>query len=395
MHTVNEAKDLVKKNTTALSPIVQRLESSPGCVLAEDLYAGNNFPPFAQSAMDGYAFSFDDLANSQVFLVSGESAAGAAFQKQAGSKEAVRIFTGAPLPANTDTVVMQEKVRLENNTIFIEDNLLEKGSNVRPLGSEIQKGELALEKGTVLTPAALGLLASLGFKEIPVVPKPRIAIIVTGKELQEPGKPLAFGQVYESNSFTLRAALQQLGMPPSNIKMVDDNLPALQHLLAETFLKHDLVLITGGISAGDYDYVSRALDLCGVKTIFYKVKQKPGKPLYFGRKENCLVFGLPGNPSSVLTCFYEYVLNALQYLTGQAQEFIEKYELKLLKPYSKKPGMTHFLKGLIEKDGVWPLEAQESYRLVSFARADCLIVLDEDKTDFKLNDLVTVHRLPR
>jgi molybdopterin molybdotransferase len=394
MLSVQEAKALISAETSLRPPAGMPLEKALGRVVAASVYSSVSIPVFTQSAMDGYAFRYDDWKKHTVLKIAGEMAAGATAPLHIASGEAVRIFTGAPLPAGADTVVMQEKVRIENNQLIIDDTELQPGTNVRPIGSEIQEGELALPVGALLTPAAIGFLAGMGVQEVQVYPAPSINIIVTGNELQTPGKPLQYGQVYESNSFTLRTALQQMQISPVTFTPVEDDFDKLLHTLAEALSSFDLVLITGGVSVGNYDYVAKALEVCGVTPVFHKLKQKPGKPLYFGKRDQQLIFGLPGNPSSVLTCFYEYVYPCIRDQMGYGQTDLSKIQLPLLNDYSKRPGLTHFLKGYRNEEGVKILQAQESYRMHSFAVCNCLIVLPEDATDFAKGQLVDVHLLP-
>jgi molybdopterin molybdotransferase len=220
-----------------------------------------------------------------------------------------------------------------------------------------------------------------------------ISIIITGNELQEPGKALQYGQVYESNSFSLTAALQSLHIPVHKIHNAEDNPEALAATLKKALNESDLVLLTGGVSVGDYDYVIYAANACGVMQQFHKVKQRPGKPLFFGTKENKVVFGLPGNPSSVLTCFYEYVTEALAIQTKRPLQ-LQSVQTLLAKDSSKTAGLTHFQKAYYNGQTVMPLTAQESYKLNSFAIANCLLQLEEDKEEFKANDPVIIHLLP-
>jgi molybdopterin molybdotransferase len=288
---------------------------------------------------------------------------------------------------------MQEKVSAVGTTIQINDTQLQQGTNVRVQGCEIKKASLALKQQTLLSPAAVGFLAAIGVTEVLVYPRPSIALIITGNELQQPGKPLLAGQVYESNSFMLNAALQQVQIPIREIFFVTDHLDALQQLLSDALLRFDMILLTGGVSAGDYDFVVQAASSCGITQLFHKVAQKPGKPLYFGTKQDRLVFGLPGNPSSVLTCFYQYVIPALEKITGR-NEWLKTIQATLAAPYAKKTGLTHFLKGWYADGKVWPLPAQESYKLHSFATANCLIELHAEGADYMEMDLVTIHLLP-
>ncbi|MDQ3846704.1 MAG: molybdopterin molybdotransferase MoeA, partial [Bacteroidota bacterium] len=354
----SEAKSIVLRNVQPLPPVSLQLQDAGGLVLAEDTYAAVDVPAFDQSAMDGYAICFDDYQYNKRLQINGVIPAGAheAFILRAG--QAMRIFTGAPLPQGADTVVMQEKVTVQNNELIINDDALERGANVRPRGLEIKSGTLALKSGINLSPAAIGFLASVGVSKVMVYPKPTVAVIVTGNELQQPGQSLGPGQVYESNSFTLKAALQQLHITQVSITRVDDDANHTHKALQEALQQNDLVLLTGGISVGDYDYVLQATSACSVTQLFHKVKQRPGKPLYFGKTENKLVFGLPGNPSSVLTCFYEYVVPAMEELTLQ-KGMIKTMNLPLAKPFSKKPGLTHLLIGCCKENSVSPLDAQE------------------------------------
>jgi molybdopterin molybdotransferase len=206
MISVNEAKAIVRNTIEPLAPVTVALKDAFGLVLASDVYASFDIPAFNQSAMDGYAFRFEDLGREKL-EIAGEVPAGfdGTFENLPG--KAVRIFTGAPVPAGADTVVMQEKVRVVNNEISILDEGLVRGTNVRPKGAEIEAGALGLKAKTLLSPAGIGFLAGIGLSEVTVYPKPAVTIIVTGKELQQPGKPLLPGQVYESNSLTVKAAL--------------------------------------------------------------------------------------------------------------------------------------------------------------------------------------------
>lgn len=363
-------------------------------VLCGDVFAPINMPGFAQSAMDGYALNWEGYLAFGELAVVGEVAAGAAEAlPRPATNEAVRIFTGAPLPEGFDTVVMQEKVVVALGVLNVIDDGLVKGKNVRTVGSEIAEGDLALAKGTVLTAAGIGFLASLGITHVSVVRDPKIAIIVTGDELQKPGVALTFGQVYESNSQLLQAALLHLRFSQPKIYYAKDDLLALSKTLQEAMEDSDLVLLTGGVSVGDYDFVLRAAEQCGVNGVFHKIKQKPGKPLFFGKyngDRSSVVFGLPGNPGSVLSCFYLYVLPALQQLTNRPVA-LKKTSAIALNEYPKNSALTHFLKGVYLDGAVRMLNAQESFRLSSFSVANCLIEIPESSEGVNCNDSVTVY----
>lgn len=435
--SVDEAKALIKDRVVALTPSRMLLRDALGLRLSEDLFSPVSMPGFAQSAMDGYAFSWAGYQQFGALQIVGEVAAGAA---EAGPRpapnQAVRIFTGAPVPEGFDTVVMQEKVRVDDGLLYVEDAGLVQGRNVRLVGSEIVQGALAMEAGTQITPAAVGFLASLGLTHVRVIPSPRIALIVTGDELQIPGAPLSFGQVYESNSQLLQTALQWLRFSQVKIHYAKDDLSSLTQTLAAATQVSDLVLLTGGVSVGDYDFVPKAAAAAGVEPVFHKIKQKPGKPLFFGVKGNtapssegitaladvvgaaedtapsseganaksdlgsanqAVVFGLPGNPASVLTCFYQYVTLALEKLTGTRVSPIG-CRAQLQSDYQKPAGLTHFLKADLRAPEheqvaatVYLMGAQESFRLSSFAVSNAIIEIPADTTAVEKGDWVTVY----
>ena len=393
MISVSEAKKIISENVTVLIPVSLSLHQTAGLTLAEDIYASMDIPAFPQSSMDGYAFCFEEWKRRRKLKIVGEVAAGSSEEFILQPENAVRIFTGAAVPTGADTVIMQEKVKTIREELIIEDENLQAGNSVRPKGSEVKAGTLALEKGSVLSPAAIGFLAGIGITEVKVYPDPSISIIITGNEFQQPGTPLQHGQVYESNSFALKAVLKQLQIDNAQVLYAIDKPEIVTSSLQKALQQSDVVLLTGGISAGDYDFVLQATTECGVEKLFHKVKQRPGKPLYFGKKGNNLVFGLPGNPSSVLTCFYQYVIPVLEKLSSR-KTIMQTIRAPLSNPFQKNTGLTHFLKGIYDGKTAMPLDAQESYRLSSFANANCLIQIDEEITSLKEGELVDVHLLP-
>ena len=393
MISVHEAQQIILQNIPAKKTALIPLSEAAGLVVSSDISARTDIPAFPQSSMDGYALKFQD--RSKPLMIKGEMAAGTSQPLTIETGEATRIFTGAPLPEGADTVVMQEKIKTENGQLIILDDALNLGLNVRPKGSEVRKGETAMASGTYLSPAAVGFLAGIGHDRVEVYVPPAVAIIITGNELQNPGQDLAFGQVYEANSFQLKAALRITGIKDIHVFTAGDHPEELMNILQQTLKVSDVVLLNGGVSVGDYDFVTAAAAQCGVVQQFHKIKQKPGKPLFFGTKGEKLIFGLPGNPSSSLTCFYEYVLPALEQLTG-LKNLIKKKEAVAAYDYKKPAGLTHFLKAYYDEEQgeVSPLHAQESYRLHSFAQANCFIVLPEGSAGCLKGDRVEVHLLP-
>jgi molybdopterin molybdotransferase len=393
MISVTEARGKVINNTSSLTPVLSTLSEAAGKTLAEDVYSNVDIPAFDQSSMDGYAFSFSDWKSNQILPIKGELAAGSNDVAGLSPGHAVRIFTGAAVPAGADTVVMQEKTKIENDRLAIADENIVPGLNVRTKGSEIRSGELAIAKDSSLTPAAIGFLASIGRTQVLIYPYPSISIIVTGNELQVPGSQLQPGQVYESNSFSLMAALRQLHFDDVKVYKAEDRLETVTQILKKALQQSDIVFLTGGVSVGDYDFVATAAAQNGIEKIFHKIKQRPGKPLYFGKLDNKLIFGLPGNPASVLTCFYEYAEPALKKMVKQ-KTGTQVIQAQLAEPFKKAAGLTHFLKGYFDGKIVTALHGQESFRLSSFAKANCLIKIDEEVTACDRGEPVEVHLLP-
>lgn len=391
MISVKQAKQIILEAALPKKSVLLPLSEAFGLVTSKPIIATTDIPNFAQSSMDGYALKYQD--KDILLKVIGEMAAGTSEQIKISKGEATRIFTGAPLPLDADTVVMQEKIHFENNLLIVQDENLKQGSNVRSKGAEVKQGDIAMVSGTYLSAAAIGFLAGIGCMEVSVYAPPKVAIILTGNELQKPGIPLEFGQVYEANSFQLKAALKKIGIKNSMVLTAEDDPEELRKVLQRAFEDNDVVLLNGGVSVGDYDFVTQAAQSCGVKEKFHKLKQKPGKPLFFGTKEDKLVFGLPGNPSSSLTCFYEYVLPALESSMGLHSSLVE-ITASVTHDYPKPAGLTHFLKAFYSNGKVTPLHAQESFRLHSFAQANCFIILPEDSIGCTVDSIVTVHLLP-
>jgi len=390
MISVDSAKILIQEYATKTKEANISLVEANGYILAENIYAPIDTPPFNASAMDGYAIRYDSNYHQKTWIVKGEIQAGNIIEEDLQSNEAYRIFTGAMVPQTADTIVVQEKVVRIENQFTIEEHILERGANIRPQGSQLKKGELVLPKGHKLNAAAISLLANIGFNQVKVYEKPQIGIIVTGKELVQPGDPLPAGMIYESNSYALIAALNELNIIPSSVSRVDDIREDIVEAI-EKNLDQNILILTGGVSVGDYDFVADSLLECGVKKIFHKVKQKPGKPFYFGVKDETLIFGLPGNPAAVITCFYEYIVLAIEAYTRQT--YYKTLQLPLTNSYTKKTSLTHFLKGKVTEQGVEILKSQESYLLNSFAYADCIVELAEAEEQFNIGELVRVKMI--
>jgi molybdopterin molybdotransferase len=393
MITVSEAKSLIESKIIPLEPITIEIAEAYGYCSFEDIHSPIDQPPCDQSSMDGYAFRWEDVTQYDTLKVIGSMPAGAKENVHCLPGTAIRIFTGAPMPSGADTVVIQEKVELLVDHIKILHQDIDRLANVRPQGSEVKKGTLCLPKMTKLTPAAIGFLASVGLQKIKVFRKPQVALLVTGDELIEAGAELGYGQIFESNSYTVKAFFKSIGIDNISIYKVKDNLEELVEVLSTIIKEYDLIILTGGVSVGDFDFVQQATKLCGIEEVFHKVKQKPGKPLFFGKFDTKPVFGLPGNPTSVLTCLYQYVYIAVHACAGQIKH-LNQVKCKLTNSYKKAQGMKHFLKGHFTNNEVTILQGQESYKLGSYALSNCLVEIDEDTIELQAHDLVNIYLLP-
>tara|TARA_R110002020_G_scaffold387546_1_gene598198 strand:+ start:1822 stop:2997 length:1176 start_codon:yes stop_codon:yes gene_type:complete len=373
MIAVNEALKHIETQTSTLGTQTLPLLAARGSILASAVQSPINMPPFRQSAMDGYAIQ---LNGTPEYNVINESKAGDSGNWSLKSAEAVRIFTGALVPDDADTVVIQEHVERAADKIHI-NKLPQKGSNIRPIGEQVFAGTEVLKKGTLVNEATIGFLAGLGIQEIEVYKKPKIGILATGNELQEPGTPLKKGSIYESNAIMLQAALLRLGINHIQLFKAKDDYDQTKTAITKALEKVDVLLISGGISVGEYDFVKQALEENGVEEVFYKVNQKPGKPLFFGKKSDKTVFALPGNPGSSLTCFYVYVLGALRKMMGHENFNLELKEAKTISEIKNPTGKTLFLKAIIENGKAKILTGQASSMLNSYAISNGLVVVPE------------------
>ncbi|MCD9577088.1 molybdopterin molybdotransferase MoeA [Flavobacterium soyae] len=386
MIKVEDAIAIIEANSKKMPTKLISVSKALGYVLAEKVISPIDMPPFRQSAMDGYAFTHSIRHQYDII---GTSQAGDHSNIKLKNTEAIRIFTGAFVPDNADTVVMQEHVMANKDSILIA-TMPEKFSNVRPKGEQIRKEDIVFEANTLITPAAIGFLACLGITEVEVYKKPKAAILVTGNELVQPGKKLKKGKIFESNSVMLEAALETIGIKKTKVYRVKDNLKATKNALKSILKKYDVVLISGGISVGDYDFVKEALLQNGVQELFYKINQKPGKPMFFGSKNETLVFALPGNPASSLTNFYIYVSPAIKNKLGFTEIHKTKVVRKLNSDIKNSTGKTLFLKAKYDETKVTVLDGQSSAMLNTFAVANSLLIVPEDIQEYKKGQLVTL-----
>lgn len=364
-------------------------------ILAQDICSPVNIPPHANSAMDGYALHSRELTTSAKtrLTVIGTSFAGKPYTQSVPAGHCVRIFTGAFLPPDTDTVVMQEQVTVENNAItFTSDQ--PSSQHVRITGEDVKCGQLILKAGQQLLPADLGLLAALGITTVTVSRPLRVALFSTGDELRMPGETLQLGQIYDSNRYTIYGMLTQLGIKVIDKGIIPDNPQAIEDaLLAVT--DYDAIITSGGVSVGSVDFVTDVLRRIG-EINFWKVAMKPGRPLMFGKIRGTLFFGLPGNPVSVMVTFYQFVQPALQRLRGQRKITPLRLKVPCISPLEKLPGRLEFQRGILETNAQGQLVVrstgqQGSGILSSMSQANCFIILPTDCGDVPTGSEVTVE----
>lgn len=389
MISVQEAFSILQANLPLLPQTEYSLFQARKHILAESLLSPINMPPFRQSAMDGYALCLHDVLQYEII---GEVKAGDSHAVELLPGQAVKIFTGAAVPDSAQAVIQIEKVTA-NGTELLLDETIESETNVRPIGEQISAGDLALEKGTLLNAAAIGFLAGLGFTKVSVYQKPKVGIVVTGNELSKPGTPLEYGKVYESNGIMLQSALMDGYYDSVTLYEVNDDFENTKNKLHEALTNNDVVLVSGGISVGDYDFVARALKELGVETLFYKVNQKPGKPLFAGKLNDKMVFALPGNPAACLTCFYVYVLPTLAILSGAEANYQQAVLLSIVHDYEVKNTRSQFLKANITDGEAEILTHQNSSMLNSFSVANGLVYVPDGHYELKKGDKVEVYLL--
>lgn len=395
--SVEDAKRIILEHAIPLGAEQVLLRDAVGRVLTQDLAAAASLPPFDNSAMDGYALRSSDTAAAAsaqpvILQVVGEVAAGRVLDRVLGSGETVKIMTGAALPSGADSVVMLEDARLRGEHVEI-FRPVAPGSHVRRAGEDIRAGETALKAGTAIRVQHLGLLAGLGCGSVAVSRCPSVAVVATGSELVDIDQPLSPGKIRNSNSLVLEALLRQIGIVPTDLGTVVDEQELIRRRLEEA-ARCDVILISGGVSVGAHDLVKRVLKELGMKTLFWRVNMKPGKPLLVGRLHRTMVFGLPGNPISCVVGFLVFIAPFLRKAMG-AQEFDQgMVRARLNQPLRKKePKMQLFTARLRDDDGtlvVTPTPLQGSGMLTSLAQANAFIVVPEQTMELAAGAFVDV-----
>ncbi len=391
MLSVQDAKQILMKHIKKMPSKPILIQEATGRIVSADVKSNIDVPSFDNSAMDGYAFRHQSKKDS--FTVVKSIQAGDYSSTEVKPNEAVRIFTGAALPPGCDTVIQQELCMITDNVVSFDFTKTHKGANTRLRGSQNKSGDVILKAGSLIRPGVVGLLASVGVTRVMVYAMPSVAVIVTGNELQENGTELKAGCIYNSNEPTLHALLKQTGIYNIQSTRVKDNAELLLEKIKSYLTSYDLLILTGGISVGDYDYVRGALKEAGVNELFYKVKQKPGKPLLVGVKDNKTIFALPGNPAAVISCFYQYVRPTILTMMGYEHAFQPSSMMPIASEISVKKGLTYFLKAKRKDGKLIILPGQDSFNLLPFAEAECLLSIDEGIEYLPANSLVEVYNL--
>jgi molybdopterin molybdotransferase len=387
MVSVQDAFSILQNNLPASQEIAYPLFQARKHVLSQTLYSPINMPPFRQSAMDGFALCLHDALE---YAIIGEIKAGDTHQMTLLPGQAIKIFTGAAVPDSAQAVIQIEKTSVKEEILHLREQP-KSGTNVRPIGEQISKDDIALEKGTMLNAAAIGFLAGLGFTTAMVYKKPTIGIVITGNELVKPGNPLEYGKVYESNAIMLQSALSDANFNVVTLYEVNDDFENTKNKLREALSANDVVLVSGGISVGDYDFVARALKELQVETLFYKVNQKPGKPFFSGKLNEKLIFALPGNPAACLTCFYVYVLPTLSILSGNSVSYNQTALLPLAHNYSVNNSRCQFLKASIFDGEITILSHQNSSMLNTFSVANGLVYVENGEYELEKGTGVVIY----
>ncbi|HNZ56356.1 MAG TPA: molybdopterin molybdotransferase MoeA [Methylophilaceae bacterium] len=392
--SVNHARQFIQQFLSPVSATeILPIRESLGRVLSADIISPNNVPNYNNSAMDGFAFKYSEGV--KIIKIIGTAFAGKPFNGEIKAGECVKIMTGAILPAGADSVVMQEHVVIKGESITLLRDI-RPSANVRMAGEDLSLGQVVLARGHLMRPADLGLVASLGIGEVSAYKKVKVAFFSTGDELISIGKPLAEGQIYDSNRYTLFGMLSRLKLDIHDLGAIPDDSKRLEATLLEAANEHNVVITSGGVSVGEADHMKALLAQHG-QVLFWKINMKPGLPLAYGKIGNAHYFGLPGNPVATMVTFYQFVREAIITLMGATYQPPPLFRVECTEPIKKATGRTEFQRGLLyDVGGIWkvkPTGAQGSAILSSMSQANCFIVLDESTGNLDAGASVQVQLL--
>ncbi|HEY4698231.1 MAG TPA: gephyrin-like molybdotransferase Glp [Gallionella sp.] len=403
--SITKAQECVLESVAVLGAEPVKLEQSLGRVLAEDIRANRDLPPYDVSAMDGYAVRSADLANVPVSLeIIEDIRAGDMPRKNVQAGQCARIMTGAPVPKGADAVIRVEDTQALSDSSVQINRSAKPGHDIRSRGESMRNSEVVLTAGTEITPGVIGVLATVKNAQVRVVCHPRVAILSTGNELEDMDDPVDPDKIPDSNSYALMAQVQALGIEPALLGVARDDPAELAEYL-QRGLKFDVLLVSGGTSVGVHDYVRPAIEALGVQMRFWRVAMKPGHPVAFGVSQRnsdgapkeTFVFGLPGNPVSSMVCFEQFVAPALRSMMGHARLYRRTIAARLTHNVKHQAGRTEYIRVTLakEEDGYAATStgAQGSGMLLSMAKADGLMVVSADSTGLAAGEQVTVQLL--
>jgi molybdopterin molybdotransferase len=400
MLTVEEALDKILFRILPLGYEKVSILEALGRVCAEDILANRDIPPFDNSGMDGYAVRSEDVQNASShhpvrLEVIEDLPAGFISKKKIEKGKAIRIMTGAPIPKGADTVVPVEDTKQDHRFVLI-FTTLPGDENIRKAGEDVKKGERVISAGDLIRPSEVGMLASVRRSFVSVYQRPLVAILCTGEELVDVDGILDEVKIVSSNSYTLAAQVKDCGALPLQLGIARDRKDEIEEKLRQG-IRADVLISSAGVSVGDYDFVKDALKDLGMEMIFWKVAMQPGRPLVFGTIQGKPVFGLPGNPVSSMVSFEQFVRPSLLKMMGHRQLYRPVIEAVLKEDIQKKPGRRHFVRASVsfEKDhySVTFTGAQGSGILRSMVRANCLVIIPEDREIVRAGEKVKVQLL--
>ncbi|MBY5945960.1 molybdopterin molybdotransferase MoeA [Photobacterium rosenbergii] len=370
------------------------LSEGMGLVLAEDICSPINVPPFANSAMDGYALRIEDLGNTDTLRMAGKSFAGIPYDGVCQPGECIRIMTGAQMPEGANTVIMQEETEVDGDNIRFTAKVSH-GENVRPIGDDVHQGDVVVAKGNRITAREMPLLASLGIATLPVYRRPVVAFFSTGDELRPVGEPLEAGQIYDSNRYGIRALLEKFGCDVMDLGIIPDSPEKLREAFDKATTA-DVLVTSGGVSVGEADYTKDILDEQG-EIGFWKIAMKPGKPFAFGTIKNTWFCGLPGNPVSAMVTLYQLVQPMLAKLSGHSQyQAPQRLTAKATTVFKKRPGRADYQRGIYQINSEGQVEVattgnQGSGAFSSMHQANCFVVLEQERGRVMPGEDVTIE----
>lgn len=372
MISVSEALDHLFALTPTLESELVPLSQANGRTLCSAVSAKRDQPPFSASAMDGYGVAAEGVAPGAQYQVIGEAAAGHAFDGKVSAGEAVRIFTGAPVPEGVARVIIQEDVTRDGDTITLSENL-DKGFHIRPLGGDFKVGQ-TINAPRVLRPSDIALMASMNIASVPVARRPKVAILSTGDELVMPGETPGPDQIIASNSFGLQAMLRDAGAEARLLPIARDTEASLKAAF-DLVDDADLLITIGGASVGDHDLVGKVAQDLGMERSFYKIAMRPGKPLMAGTMSNgAMMIGLPGNPVSAMVCGHVFLLPVIRAMLGLGQAPTPRRTIKLAAPARANGPREHYMRAHVDERGLTPFDNQDSSLLSVLSDANALVV---------------------